>query len=223
MDDTAIAKPRPSRSSAGINAWEEAAARRIFIVEDEKAVADNLEELLKCMGYAIAGRALSGEEAIEQVAITRPDLVLMDIRLQGKIDGIEAAQIITGRHEIPIVYLTAHSDRSIQDRIQVTTPFGFILKPFDEGELRMVIEIALRRGSAEAKLKKSNLELQAALSQIKVWNSLLLVCAWCKKVRPEGGYWQPLEEYVTSHSSTRFTHGICPECSARVIAFPRKD
>jgi len=217
--------PTPTQSTlpsppADASAGGAAPVRRIFIVEDEKVVADNLEEQLKDMGYSIAARASSGEEAVEQVAKVRPDLVLMDIYLHGRMDGVEAAKIIYGRYKIPVVYLTGHSDRLTRARIQVMSSFGFVVKPFEEGALRIVIEIALYRGSFEEKLKQYNHDLHAALAKTKPPEGLLPICAWCKKVRDEQGAWQQFEEYAKSHLNAMVTHSICPDCTTAISSLP---
>lgn len=189
-------------------------AKRIFIVEDEAIVAADLGERLKRLGYLVAGSVASGAKAIEQVARTRPDLVLMDIILQGDMDGVTAAELILAEHEIPVVFLTAHADDPTMKRAQLTGPYGYVLKPFDERELRGAVEIALFRAQIEAALRQANHELADALSQIKTLQGLLPICAWCKKIRDDDGYWQMLEGYITSHTTAQFTHCICPKCLA---------
>ncbi|MBF2026130.1 MAG: response regulator [Oscillatoriales cyanobacterium C42_A2020_001] len=122
---------------------------KILVVEDEKLVADDLQETLTLLGYEVPVLLTSGEEAIAQVHAIQPDLVLMDICLAGAIDGIEASKIIQAQHHIPIVYLTANADSSTLDRAKVSQPFGFIVKPFSEKVLSTTIEIALSRHQAE--------------------------------------------------------------------------
>lgn len=122
---------------------------KILVVEDETLVADDLQETLTLLGYEVPALLASGEEAIAQVTQLQPDLVLMDIRLAGAIDGIEASNIIQTQHHIPVVYLTANADSSTLDRAKVSRPFGFITKPFDEKMLSTTIEIALSRHQAE--------------------------------------------------------------------------
>lgn len=185
---------------------------RILIVEDEGIVAADLEDRLKHLGYTVAGKAASGERALQQVAATKPDVVLMDIILQGHMDGVQAAEEIVNRHAIPVVYLTAHADELTVRRAQDSGPFGYILKPFDERELGIAIEIALYRSRAEAKLRDLNRELRTALDQIKTLRGLLPICAWCKKIRDDDGYWKRLETYFRAHAEVEFSHGICPEC-----------
>src|SRR5262245_57782651 len=116
---------------------------RILIVEDEGIVADDLADTLTPMGYHVLGIASSGEDAIEKVRELRPDLVLMDIRLAGAIDGIEAATAIQKEQDIPVIYLTSHSDKETTRRAKHTKPFGFLVKPFNEAELRCSIEMAI--------------------------------------------------------------------------------
>jgi two-component system cell cycle sensor histidine kinase/response regulator CckA len=128
---------------------------KILIVEDEGVVALDLEGRLKRMGYSVSGIAYSGEEAIQKAAVTRPDLVLMDIRLRGRMDGIETAKKIQKHLEIPVVYLTALTDGETMRRARMTEPFGFLAKPFGEEELGTAIEMALYRRKMERRLKKN--------------------------------------------------------------------
>ena len=119
------------------------ANERVFIVEDEGIVAADLQTMLKRLGYTVVGMAASGEEAVEGIARTLPDLVLMDIRLQGEMDGIQTAEHIMVHHDIPVTYLTAYADETTLERAKTTLPYGYILKPFEERDLRTTIELAL--------------------------------------------------------------------------------
>jgi PAS domain S-box-containing protein len=126
------------------------ANERIFIVEDERIVAADLESMLKELGYEVAGMAASGESAVEKVEEAMPDLVLMDIRLEGTMDGIDAAEQISARFNIPVTFLTAYADESTLGRAKTTMPYGYILKPFEERELRTAIELALYKHKMES-------------------------------------------------------------------------
>jgi signal transduction histidine kinase len=137
-----------------------------MIVEDESIVAMDIEIRLKRLGYVVVRRATSGAEALQQALLLRPDLILMDIRLQGGIDGIEAATRIRAHHNIPIVYLTAYSDSETLRRAKITEPSGFLIKPFDERELHSVIEMALYKNSMEAKLRQQAKQLQTIINTI---------------------------------------------------------
>lgn len=118
---------------------------KILIVEDEAVVSLDIARRLEKMGYEVIARVASGEEAIAQVQAAPPDLVLMDINLQGEMDGIETADQLAKEYGIPTIYLTAYAGESTLQRAKLTNPYGYILKPFKERELRATIEIALQR------------------------------------------------------------------------------
>lgn len=122
---------------------------QILVVEDETIIALNLKENLESLGYAVVALATSGEKAIEKAIELHPNLVLMDIRIKGKMDGIEAAQQIWESLSIPVIYVTGHSDQNTLERAKITAPFGYILKPVKERELAVAIEIALQRYERE--------------------------------------------------------------------------
>ncbi len=134
---------------------------QILIVEDEAIIASNLQNTLERLGYDVPALAFSGEEAIAQTAATHPDLVLMDIKLQGKVDGIEAAEEIRTRFDIPIVYLTGYADDVTLQRAKLTEPFGYLLKPFETSDLHSTVETALYRHSMEKKLRESEARYRA--------------------------------------------------------------
>ena len=112
---------------------------QILVVEDEGIIAKDIQNILKSMGYAVPAIASSGEGAIKKAAETFPDLVLMDIVLGGHMDGVEAAEQIRDRFDIPVVYLTAYADNKTLQRAKITEPYGYILKPFSERELHTTI------------------------------------------------------------------------------------
>src|SRR5688572_24087893 len=115
----------------------QAHAESILIVEDEGVVALDLESRITTMGYRVAAVASSGEAAIEQATAMRPDLILMDIKLPGEIDGVEAAQRIHAVLDVPVVFLTAFADESTLQRVRAAEPYGYVLKPFDARELEI--------------------------------------------------------------------------------------
>ena len=134
---------------------------QIMVVEDEGIVALNVENSLKGLGYEVLDVVASGEEAIEEAERTRPDLVLMDIMLEGDMDGVEAAEQIRERFNIPVIYLTAHADDDTLQRARITEPFGYLLKPFEERELHTTIEIGLYKHKVEEEREKLIEELLA--------------------------------------------------------------
>jgi len=140
----------------------------------------------------------------------------MDIVIKGDIDGIEAAYQIRSRFKTPIVYLTAYADEKTLERAKITRPFGYIMKPFEETDLRVAIEIGLHEAKMEAEREQLIAELQEALAKVETLSGLIPICAWCKKIRDDVGYWQAVEKYIEEHSRAEFTHGICPECLKKV-------
>ena len=126
---------------------------RIMIVEDESIVAKDIQNSLTSLGYTVAGVVAFGEEAVELAGTLKPDLILMDVMLKGAMDGIEAATHIQRKHSVPVVYLTAYTDDDTLQRAKVTEAFGYLLKPFEDRELRTTIEMALYKHTMERKQK----------------------------------------------------------------------
>ena len=186
----------------------------ILLVEDEGIQAASLVEDLHQLGYA-ASAVNSGEKALAAIAEEPPDLVLMDIKLKGELDGIQASARVNREYGIPVIYLTAHSERSILERAKVTEPFGYLIKPVGKSDLSSAIEMALYKSAAERERTQLIAQLQRALAEVKTLQGLLPICSYCKKIRDARGEWQGLEKYVTDHSRAKFSHGICPDCLAR--------
>ena len=139
---------------------------RILIVEDEGIIAKDIQNTLNRSGYSVIGIASSGEEAIKKAMEIHPDIVLMDIVLEGAMDGVEAAEYIRDYFDIPVVYLTAYSDDTTLQRAKITEPFGYILKPFQERELYTTIEMAIYKHTMQKKLKESEQWLATTLKSI---------------------------------------------------------
>lgn len=315
---------------------------KILVVEDEAVIAKNLQRRLEKMGHSVPAVIATGEEALKETKHQRPDLVLMDIVLLGEMDGIEAADQIRACCDIPVIYLTAYADKKTLKRAKKTEPFGYIVKPFEDKELSITIEMALYKhrmekrvrereswlsttlksigdaviatdaegrvtfmnpvaqsltgwkqkkaagrplreifmiinektgnveespatrvirnnkviglknhslvakdgtkipiGDSAAPIKdeKGNIigvvlvfsdiselrkreeereklihDLQSALAEVKTLTGMLPICASCKKIRDDEGYWNQIESYVEKHSGVKFSHGLCPAC-----------
>jgi PAS domain S-box-containing protein len=320
------------------------AKARILIVEDEVVIAQDIRASLAKLGYEPVKTVVSAEESIKEAQLLKPDLILMDIALQGPMDGIEAADRIQVDRKVPIIYLTAYVDDRILERAKKTGPFAYIIKPFEHKELHFAIEMALYKHGMEEKLRISReqyrsivemaniipwemdrdtgrftymgpqvektlgypvrewsgfdfllshihpedrgianrlinsngpnadeqtdiefrmfkadetivwfrtagevspdngsnsivrcvmlditrqkhaeeererliLELKDALSKIKTLRGLVPICAWCKNIRDDKGFWSQVEIYIKEHSDVEFTHGICPECTSKL-------
>ena len=128
----------------------------ILIVEDEAIVALELRLELQDLGYTVAGVVASGEQALVTVAEQEPQLILMDVRLQGAMDGIAAAESIRQRHDVPVIFLTSHSDDDTVRRAARTGPYGYLTKPYQIKELRAGIEVALTKSRMERQLREAD-------------------------------------------------------------------
>jgi CheY-like chemotaxis protein len=117
----------------------------VLVVEDDNVIAKIAEWRLKNLGYEMCGRAVTGAEAMEMVVKHKPDIVLMDINLKGDVDGIETARMIKKGFNIPVIYVTSHSDGPTLERARDTKPDGFIVKPFEDNDLRVAIELAFKK------------------------------------------------------------------------------
>ncbi len=119
---------------------------KVLVVEDENIIAMDIQYTLRRFGFNVCGVVSTGEESIESAFRTNPDLILMDIKLRGKMDGIYAAKQIQSKFNIPVIYLTAYGDESTLNRVDRTKPFGYINKPFEETELQSEIAHLLDSG-----------------------------------------------------------------------------
>jgi PAS domain S-box-containing protein len=139
---------------------------RILIVEDELIIAKGIQKRLQSMGYSVTDAVPSGEEAVLKAATDLPDLILMDINLQGNMDGVEAVEKIRSQLDIPVIYLTAYTDAESLSRAKITEPFGYIVKPFQDLSLQSGIEIALYKHRMESRLRQSEQWLATTLQSI---------------------------------------------------------
>jgi len=139
---------------------------RILIVEDEAVLAIHLSRILSDWGHVVTSVVATGEEAIASAAEDPPDLALMDISLRGELDGIETAKVVRERFRVPVVYLTAFADQRTLERAKATQPYGYALKPFNEKELRITIEVALYRHRADETLRQRGAWLDAMLTSV---------------------------------------------------------
>lgn len=147
--------------------------KKLLIVEDEVVVAMELRSRLTALGYEVVGTCDQGEQTAERVAEFRPDLVLMDIKLAGKMDGIEAARRIHAGYDVPVVFLTAHSDEGTLQRAKVSDPYGYIVKPFSERELRTTIEVSLHNHGRQ---RRDKLEAQWFAKASSAFDGAVMLC-----------------------------------------------
>jgi DNA-binding NtrC family response regulator len=147
---------------------------RLLIVEDESVVVVDLASRLERMGYEVTGSAASGDEALALAGEFLPDLVLMDIRLQGAMDGVDTAQKMRDFFGLPVVFITAHAEGDTLMRAKKVEPYGYILKPFEDRELKIVIEMALYKRQTENELKQKYAQI-ARFNQVAVGRELRMI------------------------------------------------
>jgi CheY-like chemotaxis protein len=158
--------------------------------------------------------ASDGEMAILQAERTQPDLILLDIMMPG-IDGFETCRRLKANRttqKIPVIFMTAHSDTESKVKGFEAGAVDYIAKPFQQEEVlaRITTHITIR--NQQKLIEAHNAELQEALAKVKLLSGLLPICAHCKKIRDDEGYWQQVEIYVKDHSEAEFRHGFCPDC-----------
>ena len=191
---------------------------RILVVEDDPTTSLLVGTLVRHQGYTVAGTATTGAQAIELAQSERPDLVLMDIELAGDMDGVDAAFAIREGMGAAVVFLTSHTDAEVLERAARVEAHGYLLKPLDPRALRPTVEMALAKHRMERERLDLIERLEGALAEVAQLRGLLPVCAWCKKVRDDAGYWDSIEGYLARHLSTQYTHGICQDCATKLEA-----
>src|SRR5258706_12292498 len=139
---------------------------RVLVVEDEIVVSEDLQQRLVALGFVVAGAADTAADAIRLATSTLPDVALMDIMLHGRPEGIEVAEHLRRELDVPVVYLTAHSDSATLRRAMLTDPAGYVVKPFDDAQLRVAIELAPVRHEMERKARRVARWLTATFTSI---------------------------------------------------------
>lgn len=185
----------------------------ILIVEDDANVAAVLEARLESFGFKVCSIAETGAQAIQQNQSHKPNLILMDILLKGDMNGIETAQKISAEFNVPIIYLSCLNTDEIMDRAAKTNPYGYLIKPYNNAELRLCIELALVKHSATLEREKLIEALERSLEEIKRLSGLLPICAHCKRIRDKQNNWHQIEDYISDRSEADFSHGLCPTCA----------
>jgi DNA-binding LytR/AlgR family response regulator len=140
---------------------------RILVVEDESIVAKDIQRTLEKLGYEVPATASSAESAFQKLEEVEPDLVFLDIKLKGEQDGVHIAEHIKDRYDIPVIFLTSFVDQDTIDRAKVTEPYGYLVKPFNEGDLKTTVEMALFKFSKDRALRMSEQRLSNALGKIE--------------------------------------------------------
>jgi CheY-like chemotaxis protein len=159
-----------SESLSSVAQLSTVSGTRVLIVEDEAVVAFHLRQELTKLGYIVAGVATQGQQALKLIDEVFPDVVLMDIHIQGEMDGIETAKLIPRYLHIPVIFLTAYSEDSTLKRAGDTHPYGYLIKPFLDRELHATIKMALERSKADEAVRENEALLFRALCTTPIAN-----------------------------------------------------
>lgn len=139
---------------------------KVLVVEDEELAAADVRDYLEDHGYIVCGPVGSGEEALELIESETPDLVLIDIQIKGKLDGADVGYALREKYKIPFIYVTGHTESQILERVKLSEPNGYIVKPFNEKELRVAIELALHNEHSKRALEEWGQRLTSVLASI---------------------------------------------------------
>ncbi len=197
---------------------------RVLIAEDNFLLAEDIKRILAQRGYEHAGTASNGLKAVEMTRSLKPDVVLMDIKMP-KMDGLQAAEIINQSFPTPVVILTAFETKDLVIEASKVGVSAYLNKPPSPNEIDHAVIIAIARhkdlmeiNRCYREISEQNEQLEQALQEIKALKGLLPICSHCKQIRDDKGYWHQIEEYISTHSETEFSHGICPDCFEKYYA-----
>jgi AmiR/NasT family two-component response regulator len=188
---------------------------RVLIAEDNPVVFKITERAVIKKDFVVVGWAKNGQEVLDMVPDLQPDVVLMDIEMPG-MDGIEASRLLMEQSPVPVVVLTSHESRHIVQKATQAGVGAYLVKPPKPRDIELSIVIAMARFNDIMQLRKLNTELKEALRKVKTLTGLIPICAKCKKIRNDSGYWEEVEIYIKEHSEALFSHGICPECTQEI-------
>jgi AmiR/NasT family two-component response regulator len=188
---------------------------RVVIADDQESMSAIIRRQLVKIGHVVIGKATNGRQAVEMTQLLQPDIVLMDIEMP-EMDGLEAARLIHEQCPLPVVLLTGHDDPEMVRRASQSGVGAYLMKPPSAPEIERAIIIAVARFADLMELRRLNVELKTALDNVKALKGLLPICAGCKKIRDDKGYWEGVETYIKKHADVEFSHGLCPECLTRL-------
>lgn len=182
---------------------------QVLVADDDHLIAADLKGRLEGLGYQVPITAATAAEAVSLAQSLRPDLVLMDVRFPGEMDGIDAGNRIHAL-KIPVVYLTGYCDSATLTRAKESVPYGYIMKPYDTADIKATVAIALHKAQRERDELQE--QLKQAMAAANTLSGLLPICAYCKKIKDDVGEWEQIEAYIMRRSKASFTHGMCPDC-----------
>lgn len=191
---------------------------QVLVAEDDFLVRKKTVHILKNNGYQVIGEAGTGQEAVDMAGSLKPDIILMDIKMPD-LDGLEATRLLQARNPTPVVILSAHETMDLVEKASSVGAGAYLTKPLRADEVGRAIAIAIARHQdllqlmvLNQELTDKNQELEQAMAEIKTLQGILPICSFCKKIRDDKGYWNQLEDYLSTRSEILFSHGVCNDC-----------
>jgi CheY-like chemotaxis protein len=192
--------------------------KTILIIEDELIIAKDLQSKLELEGYSVPEVYSNGCEALSMIKIIKPDIILIDIQLESQFDGIETAEKIRLFHNLPVIYITAHISDDILERVKLTQPAGFLMKPINYTELLTAIELGIYKHKIETQNKRLLEELQTIVTHSSILTDMKVpVCTKCNKIREDNSNWLSIDEYMKKYYNVEFTESVCPHCLEKLF------
>lgn len=192
---------------------------KILVVEDSYLVSEMILRSLKELGFHNIIEAHDGKDGVLQCCIHNPDIILMDIEMP-KMNGIEATRIIQNEHPTPIIILTAFEQQSVIEEATAAGAMSYLVKPLNSYLIERVITTSIARHKDWLTMKNlsdelavKNSKLEKALAEIKTLRGIIPICAHCKKIRDDQGFWNDVTSYLTQHTNAELSHGICNDCA----------
>jgi CheY-like chemotaxis protein len=189
----------------------------VLIVDDDPANLELLFQHLSQAGYRVLV-AETGQLALERAELAQPEAILLDVMMPG-MDGFETCRRLKQQattHAIPVIFMTALADTADKVKGFAAGGVDYVTKPFQPEELLARVQAHTTVYLLQKELRRKNSELEAALSQVKRLSGLLPICASCKKIRDDQGYWQDVAVYIQDHSEAELSHGLCADCAKRL-------
>ena len=189
----------------------------VLIVDDDPANLELLFQHLSQAGYRVLV-AETGQLALERAELAQPEAILLDVMMPG-MDGFETCRRLKQQattQAIPVIFMTALADTADKVKGFAAGGVDYVTKPFQPEELLARVQAHTTVYLLQKELRRKNSELEAALSQVKRLSGLLPICASCKKIRDDQGYWQDVAVYIQDHSEAELSHGLCADCAKRL-------
>jgi len=202
---------------------------QVLAVEDDFLVSREIARAVEAAGFNIIGTASNGKEAVEMARSLKPDVIIMDIKMPG-LDGIQAAGQIQESTPTPIVVLTAYESHHLLERASQSGVGAYLIKPPKPAEIERAVTIAMARHNdllelrcLNKKINSQKEELKKAIGEIKTLRGIVPICAKCKKIRDDKGYWELVEVYVSDRTEAKFSHSLCPLCAKELYPHLKLD